>query len=304
MSKEHAGTGYCDWAQALHLEKSTKLWLQTQSAVLLFFLIMYTFMMHKNGQIVTLCSISPSQSPRFRLSKPQKLQNSSHCVHLDTYTISWRYTHQKSQLLSQVQLDFPCSNLHGAKTITYIRNFHWKEFFFKKMAVISRISHTHTDRKRCMNTYLAEHKIILECVFFSLMQIKGEREKFSPCKQEWEFKQLIGPKFKFNGRPSLAFLLPSVLAIMFMAQTCEKATQSSENTDNAAWKTSLLGHRILLLEAQIWVDAEMCATEGSTLKFNLCDGEAQIRDVNEIQGRDVRAGCLSIRSQEDSLSVT
>lgn len=135
MSKERAGTGYCDWAQALHLEKSTKLWLQTQSAVLLFFLIMYTFMMHKNGQIVTLCSISPSQSPRFRLSKPQKLQNSSHCVHLDTYTISWRYTHQKSQLLSQVQLDFPCSNLHGAKTITYIRNFHWmtrRIFFFKK----------------------------------------------------------------------------------------------------------------------------------------------------------------------------
>lgn len=86
---------------------------------------------------------------------------------------------------------------------------------------------------------------------------------------------------------------------MFTAQTREKATQSSENTDNAARKTSLLGHRTLLLEAQIWVNAEMCATEG-----NLCGGEAQIRDVNEIQGQDVRAGCLSIRSQEDSLSVT
>lgn len=55
-----------------------------------FFLIMYTFMMHKRS--VTLCSISPSWSPQFRLSKPQKLQNSSHRIHLDTFTMIWRYT--------------------------------------------------------------------------------------------------------------------------------------------------------------------------------------------------------------------
>lgn len=71
---------------------------------------------------------------------------------------------------------------------------------------------------------------------------------------------------------------------MFWAQTREKATQSSENTDNATRKTSLLGHRILLLEAQIWVDAAMCATEGSTLRSSLCRGEAQIRNADEIQG--------------------
>lgn len=138
--------------------------------------------------------------------------------------------------------------------------------------------------------------------FFFNTNKGGRREKLSSCKQKYEFKQLRGPKFKQHGWLLLAFLLCSVLTIVFWAQTREKATQSSEDTDNATRKTSLLGHRILLLEAQIWVGAAMCATEGSTLRSSLCRGEAQIRNADDIQGRDVRAGCLSICSREGSLS--
>lgn len=51
-----------------------------------FFSRIYTFMMYKNGQTVTLCSIAPSESPQFKLSKPQQLQSSSQSVHVDIYT--------------------------------------------------------------------------------------------------------------------------------------------------------------------------------------------------------------------------
>lgn len=52
-----------------------------------FFLKMYTFMMYKNGRTVTLCSITPSESSQFRMSKPQKLQNLSQSVRVDVYTV-------------------------------------------------------------------------------------------------------------------------------------------------------------------------------------------------------------------------
>lgn len=48
--------------------------------------------------------------------------------------------------------------------------------------------------------------------------------------------------------------------------------------------------------------AETGATKRST--SSLCRSKTQIRNVREIQGRDVSAGCLSIGSREHSLSVT
>lgn len=109
MSKERPGTGYCDWfqsqAQALHLGKKKKkkykaseeaFWLQTQSAVLIFFFfLIYTFMMYKNGQTVTLCSITPSESPQFKLSKPPKNCKMNHRVYMLTYTQYLEDFHKK-----------------------------------------------------------------------------------------------------------------------------------------------------------------------------------------------------------------
>lgn len=85
-------------AQALHLEKKKKVqtlefWLLTQSAVLIIFFQNFTHSWCiKNGQTVTLCSITPSESPQFKLPKPQKLQNASQSVHVDIHTVPWRFT--------------------------------------------------------------------------------------------------------------------------------------------------------------------------------------------------------------------
>lgn len=85
MSKERPGTGYCDLfqsqAQALYLEKkSTKLQrrhFDCKPKVQFRFFFFQNLHIHdvKNGQTVTLCSITPSESPQFKLSKPQNLQN-------------------------------------------------------------------------------------------------------------------------------------------------------------------------------------------------------------------------------------